>query len=103
VLPQGVCHVVFDVVELTRYRQNLTQQRVVWITDPHPGHIATGHTHPKRRGGSLSGLQETRIEAERGDQVVRARNRVSHFRLPARRLAGVARTGGFSVVLAGGG
>jgi hypothetical protein len=118
---EGVRYEASAVLELTRNRKNLTQERVARVTGPHPGDVATGNTEPECCGGRLGGLQKRWAQTERRYQVLRRRDRISQIRLPAGWLVleGCMRSGmrngarslvrsgawarGFSVVLAGGG
>ena len=108
-LAQRVGYVIGYVQQLTLGRENLSQQGVGGIAGPHPGEIAQGNTKAKPRAGGVCGRQQTSIEPERGNQLLRARNGSGHFRLPARGLGGMraadsrgtARVTGLPVVLAG--
>jgi len=80
---EGVRYEASAVLELARNRKNLTQERVARVTGSHPGDVATGNTQPERRGGRLGGPQQRAAQTESRYKVLRRRDRVSQFCLPA--------------------
>ena len=62
-LAQRVRYVVGYVLELTPYRENLTQQRVSGIANAHPGNIVSGNTQTEDTCGDARRLQQAVIEA----------------------------------------
>ena len=65
----------------SRRRQNLQQQRIVWISAPHAAHEAARYAQAEGYGRGRGGRQR-RIEAEQPQQFLRIGDRLGELLLP---------------------